>query len=195
MCSFEPDGSDEQGGLSWDEFSGTDDLGWDPTLGFEEDATLATLGTLSGAANALPFPLRAVSGRYRGASGRLRFELRVDVDRARPMKRLSGDFFVTSGATTGYYGSFAVNAPSIKVTATEMIVKGMGSFTWAAGAPVAQVTIPRRTILQPQAPATLRFFSTGGSPGANYLGAFESICGSSGATRELRAAAEDMPKM
>jgi len=35
----------------------------------------------------------------------------------------------------------------------------MGRYTFAAGAPVVQVTIPRVNILQPQAAATLQFFT------------------------------------
>ena len=113
--------------------------------------------------------------RYRGTLGAFQLELRVDVDRTRPMKRLSGDFYQVSGGTTTYSGSFVVNSPTITVTSTQVLVKGLGSFTFAAGFPVVQVTIPRRTILQPQAPATLQFFTTGGSPGSTYTCAFESI--------------------
>ena len=146
----------------------------------------ATTGAISGAraiSGALPaFPIipiaiakRAVSGRYGGALGAFKFELRVDVDRTRPMKRASGDFYQTSGGTTTYFGSFSVNAPIITVTPTQVIVKGLGIFTYATGFPVVRVTIPRRTILQPQAPATVEFFKTGGSPGAVYACVFESI--------------------
>lgn len=80
-----------------------------------------------------------------------------------------------SGGTTRYFGSFVVNSPSVSVTATEVTIKGLGSFTFSAGAPVVQIKIVRRTIFQSQAPAALQFFSTGGSPGAAYTCAFESI--------------------
>jgi len=123
----------------------------------------------------IPFFKRPVSGRYRGTLGAFQLELRVDVDRRRPMKRASGDFYQVSGGTTTYFGSFVVNSPSISVTATDVIVKGLGSFTFSAGAPVVKITIKRRTIFQPQAPATLQFFSVAGSPGAIYTCAFESF--------------------
>lgn len=122
-----------------------------------------------------PIGLRPVSGRYRGTVGSFQLELRVDVDRTRPMKRASGDFFVTSGATTSYFGSFVINAPTITFTATTVTVRGLASFTWAAAYPVIQVTVPRRTLVQPQAPATLRFFTVGGAAGAVYLCPFESM--------------------
>jgi len=87
---------------------------------------------------------------------------------------LSGDFFSVSGATVTYFGSFIVDTPAVTTTPTTITARGSGRFTFAAGAPVVQVTIPRRPILQPAAPATLRFFTTGGSPGATYICAFES---------------------
>ena len=123
----------------------------------------------------IPLAKRPVSGRYRGTSGSFQLELRVDVDRTRPMKRLSGDFFQVSGGTTTYFGSFVVDAPTIAVTASQVVVKGLGSFTFAAGAPVVQVTIERKFIFQPQAPATVQFFTTGPVAGATYICAFESV--------------------
>jgi hypothetical protein len=123
----------------------------------------------------LPIAKRPVSGRYRGTVGGFQLEVRVDVDRTRPMKRLSGDFYQISGGTVTYFASFIVDAPTVTVTASQVVVKGLGNFTFAAGAPVVQVTIERRLIFQPQAPATVQFFTTGGSPGATYTCAFESI--------------------
>jgi len=121
-----------------------------------------------------PIAKRAVSGRYRATSGAFRVELRVDVDRVRPMKHVSADFFQVNGGTTTYFGSMVVKSPTIKVTTTQVIIKGLGKYTFAAGNPVVNVTIQRRTIFQPQAPATLQFFSTGGTAGAIYNCAFES---------------------
>ncbi|MCX6307077.1 MAG: hypothetical protein NT040_19095 [Bacteroidetes bacterium] len=116
-----------------------------------------------------------VSGRYRGTFSMFQLELRVDVDRTRPMNRLSADFFQVSGATTTYYGSFVVNLPAITVSNTQVVVRGAGNFTFANTYSVVQVTIPRRTILQSMAPATVQFFTTGGAAGATYICSFESI--------------------
>lgn len=151
---------------------------FDPTQAGEGE-----VATAREAAPALPtppvgppvLPKRPVSGRYRGTLGGFQLELRVDVDRTRPMKRLSGDFYQTSGGTTTYSGSFVVDSPTITVTTAQVIVKGLGSFTLSVGAPVVQVTIPRRVIFQPQAAATVQFFRTNGSPGSTYTCAFESI--------------------
>lgn len=119
--------------------------------------------------------MRCISGRYRGTLGAFQLELRVDVDGTRPMNRVSGDFYRVSGGTTTYYGSFVVSSPTVTVTATAVTVKGLGNFTFSTGAPVVQITIPRRTISQPQAPATVQFFTTSGSPDATYICVFESI--------------------
>lgn len=122
----------------------------------------------------VPVVKRAVSGRYRGTLSGFQLELRVDVDRARTVSRLSGDFYQVSGGTTKYFGSFVVATPTISVTATEITARGLGTFTFSAGAPVVQVKIQRRTVFQPQAPAMLQFFTTGGSPGSAYSCAYES---------------------
>jgi len=121
-----------------------------------------------------PLPKRRVSGRYRSAGPGFQLELRVDVDGVRPMVKLSGDFFQVNGATVSYFGSFIVNAPTVTTTASTITVEGLGSYTWSAGAPRLRVTIPRRSIIQPPAPATAQFLTSGGTPGAAYLCAYVS---------------------
>lgn len=164
-------------------------------LGLREPHDTAPAGTT---AEALPFPLptpiphvplpipkfpipqipiikKAVSGCYAGSLGTFQVDLRVDVDRARPMKRVSGDFYQTIGKTTTYYGSFVVDSPAITVSTSKVVVKGLGRFTFSAGAPVVQVTIPRVNFFQPQAAATLQFFTVSNSPGASYFCPFSSL--------------------
>jgi hypothetical protein len=145
--------------------------------GKSEIEAAAVLATPTPSSVPVPLPVikRPVSGRYRGGTGAFQLELRVDVDRVRPMKRVSGDFLQISGGTIAYFGSFTVNSPAITVTPSQVIIKGLGSYTFSAGAPVVQVTIQRRRIFQPSAPAVVQFFTTGGSPGATYTCAFESI--------------------
>lgn len=118
---------------------------------------------------------RPVSGRYLSGATGFQLELRVDVDRTRPMKRVSGDFFQFIGATKTYFGSFVLNAPTITATPTLVTIAGMGTYTWPAAFPKVRVTIPRVSILQPQAPATLQFFNAANAPGATYLCRFQSI--------------------
>lgn len=74
-----------------------------------------------------------ISGLYRGQD----LELRVDVDGTRPMGRVSGDLFTTSGATTSYVGSFVVNVPTVDGGQIE----GTGVFTFAVPTKTVRVSI------------------------------------------------------
>ncbi|MSN27361.1 MAG: hypothetical protein GJV46_16030 [Geobacter sp.] len=115
-----------------------------------------------------------VSGRYRATTGSWILELRVDVDRTRPMQRVSGDFFHVSGATTSYFGSFRVESPTVTFTSTTATIVGTGSYSYSTSYPKVQITIPRTTIFQTPAAATLQFISLANAPGAQYVCAFES---------------------
>jgi hypothetical protein len=111
---------------------------------------------------------RTVSGHYVGQQYAWQLTVRVDVDGRRPMKRVSGDFHATSGSTTSYYGSFVVHAPTLWVTASYVIIQGLGDFTFNAGAPKVRVIIPRRAYSQPNAPASVQFLTTNNRKGALY---------------------------
>lgn len=151
----------------------------EPTVGPVETAQVAALGAAPGP-QPIPIPppkfsLRNVSGRYRSSGALWQLELRVDVDGRRPMRRLSGDFYQIQGATTTYFGSFIVDSPTITVTpAGVVLIEGLGTYTWTAGAPKIRVTIPRTFIVQPPAPANVQFFTLTNQPGASYLCQFVS---------------------
>ena len=117
----------------------------------------------------IPILRRNVSGTYVGVSGSFELDLRVDVDGVRPMHRVSGDFVQISGSTRTYFGSFVVDSVTTGSSSAGEVLRGLGRFTFAAGAPVVQVTIPRRLIFQPPAPATVQFFTTANQPGATYV--------------------------
>ena len=124
----------------------------------------------------IPFPLpkRNVSGRYESGVAFFQLELRVDVDGTRPMKRISGDFFQISGATKTYFGSLQVNSPTISVTATQVVIQGLGNYSYATSYPIMRVTIPRVNIFSPAPAATVQFFNLAMSPGATYVCRFVS---------------------
>jgi hypothetical protein len=117
----------------------------------------------------LPLPLRNVSGTYVGVSGNFELDLRVDVDGRRPIHKVSGDFVSISGSTRTYFGSFIVESPTVTSSPAGEVIRGLGRFTFSAGAPVVQVTIPRRIVFQPAAPATVQFFTIANQPGAIYV--------------------------
>ncbi|MGW3344755.1 hypothetical protein ACWDA3_15690 [Nonomuraea rubra] len=78
-----------------------------------------------------------ISGLYQGQDGDSRLALRIDVDGARPMGRVSGDLFTVAGATTSYVGSFVVHAPAVRAG----LIQGRGDFTFAAPAREVSITI------------------------------------------------------
>ncbi|MGC7094050.1 hypothetical protein ACPZ19_05255 [Amycolatopsis lurida] len=117
---------------------------------------------------------RLVRGRYRSATEGWLLTLRVDVDGHRPTRRISGDFFTVSGSTTAYFGSFAVHSPTVTTTATQVRVEGLGTFTWAAGAPKIRLTIARASLFESPKPGTLEFLTTSNTAGATYYCPFES---------------------
>jgi hypothetical protein len=118
---------------------------------------------------------RNVSGRYRLNGSVWQLELRVDVDGKRPMKRVSGDFYKVSGATTTYFGSFVVNSPTLTVTTTTVTITGVGQYNYSTGFPKLRVTIPRTFISQPAAAATAQFMTLTNTLGAKYICPFQSI--------------------
>ncbi|NUR86846.1 MAG: hypothetical protein HOY71_22415 [Nonomuraea sp.] len=73
-----------------------------------------------------------ISGLYQGQDGESRLELRVDVDGPRTMKRVSGDLFTVSGATTNYAGSFVADSASIKVEGEQAWIEGQAAFSYNA---------------------------------------------------------------
>jgi len=116
-----------------------------------------------------PLRLRTVSGSYSGTRSAWRLDLRVDVDGARPMTRISGDYFSVSGATTSYFGSFVVEAPTVTTTATLVTIRGRARATWSTSYDRLELTIPRRAIVLPPAAATAVWRNAAGSAGASYL--------------------------
>lgn len=93
-----------------------------------------------------PLPKRTVSGRYRSNGAPFQLELRVDVDRTHPLGKVSGDYYQIAGATVTYFGSLIVDAPTITVTATNVVIEGTGKYTFTTSYPKIRVTIPRAFI-------------------------------------------------
>jgi hypothetical protein len=117
--------------------------------------------------------LRPVSGRYR-STGEFQLELRVDVDGDRPMNRLSGDLFVTAGATTIYAWSFIVDSPTITQTASMMTIQGVSVQSETENTGRVQVTIPRTRFSSPPAAATVQWFTITGVPTVSWVCPFAS---------------------
>jgi hypothetical protein len=148
----------------------------DPTeTGDLDEAALIGLGAQEPAAPAVAVRKRAVRGLYRSGGPDFRVDLRVDVDGYRPMKRVSADYYSVSGGTTMYVGSMRVDSPVITVSATKVTITGLGTYTWATGAPKVKITIPRVPVTSPAAPATLRHYTTSNAPAAVFVCKFKSL--------------------
>ncbi|MDH5434133.1 MAG: hypothetical protein OEY19_09315 [Gammaproteobacteria bacterium] len=117
---------------------------------------------------------RRVSGRYSNCPRPWKLELRVDVDGLRPGKKLSGDFYYSSGATTSYFGSFIVDAPNIYVSSSQVTIIGIAETSWSTAYKKLRVTIPRHNIFQPAANAYANWFTLTNKKGAEYTCLYES---------------------
>jgi|GEM_PF-526059 len=131
------------------------------------------------AANLISAPgnnMGMLSGRYLGVSeeGGLQIELRIDIDGKRPMRKISGDFFRSTGDTIIYIGSFIISDPSLSVNPSIVKVKGNGKFTFDAGSPEVVVTIQRVNEVISSAIVEIQFMTTKGAKGVKYDCNFQS---------------------
>jgi hypothetical protein len=117
---------------------------------------------------------RWVSGRYRSGVDGFQLELRVDVDGFHPMLRLSGDYFQPSGSTLTYFGSWVVDSVKLNVSDWSVTLTGDAQATWSTSFNKIKVTIPRRIVFMPPAPATVEWFNATGQQGGTYLCNYES---------------------
>lgn len=125
------------------------------------------------ASAALPFARRDVSGRYRGGRGGFELELRVDVDGARSLGKVSGDYYSRAGATTAYVGSWMIETPTVTVTETEVLVEGIATCSWSTPFTAARLSVPRALVIRPPGAATLSWSDAVGKPGATYACGWE----------------------
>src|SRR4051794_24171896 len=115
-----------------------------------------------------------VSGSYRGARGAFEVELRVDVDGARPMNRVSADYFRLQRDGPVYVGSMCVDAPALSSSAAGLTISGVARSTWRTDANDVRVTIPQSRPGAPPAGATLRHLTRSGQVRASYECAYAS---------------------
>jgi hypothetical protein len=142
----------------------------EPTaVGDLDVGVLDALGVRPLPARPIPKVKRRVAGSYRSSGTPFQVELRVDVDGTRPTRRVSADYYFVSGATISYFGSMRVDIATITVSPTMVTITGLGSYTWAAGAPKVKIMIPRVGVTSPPSAATLQHLTTGGAPGATYI--------------------------
>jgi hypothetical protein len=113
---------------------------------------------------------RPVSGCYRGASGRLAVELRVDVDGSRATCTVSADYQVDDA----YSGSMRIDRPSVVFHQNMVTIRGSAVFSYPTPFTAVRVTIPRVPEGAERAQATLMHFTRRGVPGSRFTCRFHS---------------------
>lgn len=115
-----------------------------------------------------------VSGCYESCANPWQLTLRVDVDRFRPKRMVSGDYFRSTGSTLSYFGSFKVPSLSIAASATMIRIVGMAQTTWPTKYNKIWIYIPRHVVGQPQATARVYWTTAENRRGASYVLPFKS---------------------
>lgn len=111
-----------------------------------------------------------VYGRYKGQLGNFEVELRVDIDGVKPLQKVSGDYYIISGLTKSYFGSFIVDSISTTILNNVITIRGTATTTWATSFNKLTITINQTTLFQPLAAASLRWSHiTTNQPGALYV--------------------------
>lgn len=118
----------------------------------------------------IPIIKNKVYGRYRAQLGTFELELRVDIDGANPLQKVSGDYYQVSGQTKTYFGSFIVDSISKTIANGFITITGTANTTWVTSFKKIRIVIKQTTIFQPLAPALLQWFhSSTNAPGALYV--------------------------
>lgn len=148
-------------------------------VGLVVDADMASREPEPGALDAAPDDAAAgteeatrylrVSGRYASCADPWELTLRVDVDRFRPKRMVSGDYFRATGSTMSYFGSFTVPSLSISASATMIRIVGIAQTTWSTTYNKLWIYLPRHVAGQPQATARVYWTTAGNRRGASYV--------------------------
>ena len=118
-----------------------------------------------------PDPLPPVSGRYRGRCGTLEVELRVDIDGARPLDRVSADYYDLSDIPRRYAGSMRIDAPRAVADTDCITIAGTARSTWETDADQVSLKIVRG---RARGHATLTHSTPSGGMRASYTCTYES---------------------
>lgn len=118
----------------------------------------------------IPIIKNKVFGRYRGQLGNFELELRVDVDGATALQKVSGDYYMISGQTKSYFGSFMADSIATTIVNGVITITGNTATTWATSYTKLKITIKQTLIFQPLAPALLQWYhASTNAPGAMYV--------------------------
>ncbi|MGC4102084.1 hypothetical protein [Ferruginibacter sp.] len=130
------------------------------------------LDDAGGALPIIPLPIakNKVYGRYRGQTGNFEMELRIDIDGANALQKVSGDYYSISGQTKSYFGSFIADTIATTIVNGVITITGNTATTWSTAYTKLKIVIKQTLIFQPLAPASLQWFhATTNAPGAMYV--------------------------
>jgi hypothetical protein len=114
-----------------------------------------------------------ISGRYVGTHGNLKIELRVDVDGARPLNRVSADYFRHDCDDWVHTGSMSVDAPKITCSPSMIVIAGAIRSSAPTDTHVVKVAIPRVRARGQPASAWVSFVARNGRIQGRYACCYE----------------------
>ena len=135
-----------------------------------EIKTDADEGGIEKAVIPVPVIKNKVYGRYSARLGTFELELRVDIDGASPLQKISGDYYQISGQTKTYFGSFMVDSITKTIVNGYITITGTANTSWTTSYKKIKLVIKQTNFTQPLAPALLQWFhSSTNAPGALYV--------------------------
>ncbi len=116
-----------------------------------------------------PDAMWPLSGTYAGLGDDYRVEVRLNIDAPHGHALLMVDFYARDGGVGTHIGAAVLRSSSIVDDNDHTVIRGIARFTFAAAAPLMEVHIERRNVLQRRAPLRLRFLAMALVPGALYI--------------------------
>jgi len=94
----------------------------------------------------------------------------VDIDGATALQKVSGDYYMISGQTKSYFGSFIADSISTTIVNGIITITGNTATTWSTSYTKLKIAIKQTLVFQPLAPAMLQWFHVStNAPGAMYV--------------------------
>ncbi len=116
----------------------------------------------------LPVAVWPLSGSYAGVGDDYRVEVMLDIDTLRSYALLTVDFYALDGEVGTHIGAGLLRSSTIVNHRDHTVIRGVGRFTFAAAAPLMEVHIERRHVLERRAPMNMRFLTMSLAPGGAY---------------------------
>jgi hypothetical protein len=118
----------------------------------------------------LPIEKNKVFGSYSGRFGPFEIVLRIDIDGFNPLLKVSGDYFLISGQTKSYFGSFQADSINTQIADGFITVNTTARTTWLTSFTKLKIVIKQTPVFQALSPAILQWYHIStNTPGAMYV--------------------------